>query len=70
MKYIETVPLTVHLYPKQREIIEKLQYEIKKEYQVKLPLTELVRIGLERGLPLLLEDTNFILERIGWPARD
>ena len=65
MKYIETVPLSVHLYPKQREQLDKLQHEIKKEYGIKLPLTELVRIGLEKGLPLLLEDNSFMLERIG-----
>ena len=64
MKYLNTVPLTVHLYPKQREILEKLQYEIKKEYKVKIPLTELVRVSLERGIPQVLHDKSFILERI------
>lgn len=62
MKYLNTVPLTVHIYPKQRELLEKLQYEIKKEYRVKIPLTELVRESLERGIPKLLDDPGFILE--------
>lgn len=64
MNYIKTTPLTVHLYPKQRAILDKLQDEILKEYRVKIPLTELVRESLERGIPLLLNDESFILERI------
>lgn len=65
MKYIETVPLTVHLYPKQREALEGLQNEIKKEYNIKIPLSELVREALTHGLPLVMKDKGFILELIG-----
>ena len=65
MKYIETVPLMVHIYPKQRKILEKLQTEIKEEYNIKIPLSELVREALIRGLPFLLANTDFILERMG-----
>lgn len=64
MKYLNTVPLTVHIYIKQREALEKLQYEIKREYNIKIPLTELIRESLERGLPLLIDDKKFIMERI------
>lgn len=65
MKYIETVPLTVHLYPRQREALEGLQNEIQKEYNIKMPLSELVREALNHGLPLVMEDRDFILELIG-----
>lgn len=65
MKYIETVPLMVHIYPKQRKALEKLQTEIKEEYNIKIPLSELVREALIRGLPFLLDNTDFILERMG-----
>lgn len=65
MKYIETVPLMVHIYPKQRKTLEKLQAEIKEEYNIKIPLSELVREALARGLPHLLDNEDFILERIG-----
>lgn len=65
MKYIETVPLMVHIYPKQRKTLEKLQTEIKEEYNIKIPLSELVREALIRGLPFLLDNTDFILERMG-----
>lgn len=65
MKYIETVPLTVHLYPKQREALNKLQDEIKKEYNVKVPLSELVREALDHGLPQVVKNKDFILELIG-----
>lgn len=65
MKYIETVPLMVHIYPKQRKTLEKLQTEIKEEYNIKIPLSELVREALNRGLPHLLDSKDFILDRIG-----
>lgn len=65
MKYIETVPLTVHLYPKQRGALEKLQNEIQREYNIKIPLSELIRVALNYGLPQVMEDKDFILERIG-----
>lgn len=65
MRYIETVPLTVHLYPKQRGALEKLQNEIQREYNIKIPLSELIRVALNYGLPQVMEDNDFILERIG-----
>lgn len=65
MKYIETTPLTVHLYPKQRKALERLQDEIKKEYNLKIPLSAIVREALIHGLPLVLKDKDFILEMIG-----
>lgn len=65
MKYIETVPLTVHLYPRQRGALEKLQNEIQREYKIKIPLSELIRVALNYGLPQVMEDKDFILERIG-----
>jgi hypothetical protein len=65
MKYIETVPLTVHLYPKQRGALEKLQNEIQREYNIKIPLSELIRVALNYGLPQVMKDKDFILERIG-----
>lgn len=65
MKYIETVPLMVHIYPKQRKTLEKLQTEIKEEYNIKIPLSELVREALNQGLPHLLDNKDFILQRIG-----
>lgn len=65
MRYIETVPLTVHLYPKQRGALEKLQNEIQREYNVKIPLSELIRVALNYGLPQVMGDKDFILERIG-----
>lgn len=65
MKYIDTVPLMGHIYPKQRKTLEKLQTEIKEEYNIKIPLSELVREALIRVLPLLLDNTDFILERMG-----
>lgn len=65
VKYIDTVPLMVHIYPKQRKTLEKLQTEIKEEYNIKIPLSELVREALIRVLPLLLDNTDFILERMG-----
>jgi hypothetical protein len=65
MKYIETVPLTVHLYTKQRGALEKLQNEIQREYNIKIPLSELIRVALNYGLPQVMKDKDFILERIG-----
>jgi len=65
VKYIDTVPLMGHIYPKQRKTLEKLQTEIKEEYNIKIPLSELVREALIRVLPLLLDNTDFILERMG-----
>jgi hypothetical protein len=65
VKYIETVPLMVHIYPKQRKTLEKLQSDIKEEYNIKIPLSELVREALNQGLPHLLDNKDFILQRIG-----
>jgi hypothetical protein len=62
VKYIETVQLTVYLYHKQRKALEELQDEIKKEYNIKIPLSELVREALNQGLPLVLKNKDFILE--------
>ncbi len=64
MKYIQTVPLSVYIYPKQRERIEKLQKKIKKESGLHIPLTEIGRICIEKGLPSLMENTEIILKGI------
>ena len=37
----------------------------KKEYNIKIPLSELVREALTHGLPLVMKDKGFILELIG-----
>jgi hypothetical protein len=62
MKYIYTKPTTVHITTEQRETLEEIKRDIELEFNIKIPLTEIIRQALEKGIPLIRNDRSFIFE--------
>ncbi|MBT9133275.1 MAG: hypothetical protein DDT33_01811 [Firmicutes bacterium] len=64
MRYIKTVPLTVHLHAQQRRVLEDIQMDIREVNGVHVPLSEMVRICVDESLTVFQSDRKFILERV------
>lgn len=65
MRYIETSTLNCQIYPGQRRQLERLKSQIEKDYDIKIPISELVRRALDVGIPAIEEDHSFAIELIG-----
>ena len=65
MRYIETKTLNCQIYAVQREELDRIKSEIESEYNIKIPISELVRRALDVGLPAVAADTSFAIELIG-----
>jgi CYTH domain-containing protein len=66
MRYIvDTSTLNVQIYASQRDHLDRIKREIEDEYNVKIPLSELVRRALEYGIPVVDADHSFAIELIG-----
>jgi len=60
MKYIITKPLNTHIRTEQKDALKRIQSEIFLEYKIKFPISELVRLALEQGIPKIDEDRLFV----------
>lgn len=60
MKYIYTKPTTVHITTEQRTKLEEIKKNVEREFDIKIPLTEIIRQALEKGIPLIKDDRSFI----------
>ena len=65
MKYIECSTLNCQIYASQREELNIIKSEIERDYNIKIPLSELVRRALAVGIPAVNKDRTFALELIG-----
>jgi|GEM_PF-1885879 hypothetical protein len=65
MRYIETKTLNVQIYASQRKKLDVIKSEIENEYNIKIPLSEVVRQALEVGIPAIDKDRSFAIELIG-----
>ncbi|WP_048190705.1 hypothetical protein [Methanobacterium sp. SMA-27] len=65
MRYIETTTLNCQVYASQRQELNKIKSEIESDYNIKIPLSELVRRALEFGIPVIDKDRTFAIELIG-----
>ena len=65
MRYIETSTLNCQIYPGQRRELERLKAQIEQDYDIKIPISELVRRALDVGIPAIEEDHSFAIELIG-----
>ena len=65
MKYLNTTTLNCQIYTVQRDKLDELKETIEKEYNIKIPLSELVRRALDVGIPAIAEDHTFAIELIG-----
>jgi hypothetical protein len=65
MRYIETKTLNVQIYASQRKKLDVIKSEIEDEYNIKIPLSEVVRQALEVGIPAIDKDRSFAIELIG-----
>ena len=57
--------LNCKIYTSQREELNRIKLEIESDYNMKIPLSELVRRALEVGIPAVSKDRTFALELIG-----
>lgn len=64
MYYIDTEPLTVHIFKYQREELTNLQKSILIDYEIRIPLSELVRQALKVGLPSICGEKQSILKEM------
>ena len=64
MRYIECETLNCQIYASQREKLNRIKLEIESEYNIKIPLSELVRRALEVGIPSIDNDRTFVIELI------
>lgn len=62
IEYIETTQLSAHVGIKQREYIEKIKSELEKSAGTKIPLSEIVRMALDAGLPIVEKNKSVIVE--------
>lgn len=62
MKYVFTKPTTVHITTEQRNKLELIKKDIENEFNIKIPLTEIIRQALEKGIPLIKDDRTFIFK--------
>jgi len=65
MRYIETKTLNCQIYAVQRRELDRIKSEIESEYNIKIPLSELVRRALDVGIPAVDSDRSFAIELIG-----
>lgn len=65
MKYIECTTLNCKIYISQRKELNRIKSEIESDYNMKIPLSELVRRALEVGIPAVNKDRTFAIELIG-----
>lgn len=65
MIYIKTKPLNVYVFHKQIKDLKRIQFEINREYNIKIPISELVRQALEHGIPAVDQNRSFVLELVG-----
>lgn len=65
MKYIENTTLNCKIYTSQRKELNRIKSEIELDYNMKIPLSELVRRALEVGIPAVNKDRTFVIELIG-----
>lgn len=65
MRYIETKTLNCQIYAVQRRELDRIKSEIESEYNIKIPLSELVRRALDVGIPAVDSDRSFVIELIG-----
>jgi hypothetical protein len=65
MKYIECTTLNCKIYISQRKELNRIKSEIESDYNMKIPLSELVRRALEVGIPAVNKDRTFVIELIG-----
>ncbi len=63
--HLNTTTLNCQIYAIQREKLDKLKSEIESEYNIKIPLSELVRRALDVGIPAIEEDHSFAVELMG-----
>lgn len=62
IKYIETTQFSAHISIKQREYIEKIKSKLEKSAEIKIPLSEIVRMALDAGLPIVEKNKSGIIE--------
>ena len=65
MRYIECATLNCQIYASQRKELNRIKSEIETDYDMKIPLSELVRRALEVGIPTINKNRNFVIELIG-----
>ena len=65
MRYMNTTTLNCQIYAVQRDKLQDLKNEIENEYNIKIPLSELVRRALDVGIPAIAEDHTFAIELKG-----
>lgn len=63
MKYINTTPVTAHLRDDQREILEKIRNKAEMVNEVKIPLTEIIRQVIDKGISSIKEDKEIIFQK-------
>lgn len=64
MRYLSTTPLNCQIYSVQRERLEQIKKEVENEYNIKIPLSEIVRRALDVGIPAISADHTFAIELI------
>lgn len=64
MKFVISEPLNVHILVEQKDKLKKIQSEIYIEYKIKFSLSELVRLALEHGIPIIDKDRSYINKHI------
>lgn len=65
MRYLDTTALNCQIYTSQRKKMDDLKREIEAEYNIKLPLSELVRQALDVGIPAIEKDRSFAIYLVG-----
>lgn len=65
MRYLDTTTLNCQIYTAQRQKLDELKKEIEAEYNIKLPLSELVRQALDIGIPAIQKDRSFAIYLMG-----
>lgn len=64
MKYIITEKLNANVLPEQKDELKRIQSEIFSEYGINFPISELVRLALDQGIPVIDEDRSFVSKHL------
>lgn len=56
----------VHVFVEQKDKLKNIQSEIFEEYEIKIPISELVRLALEYGIPEIDQDRSFINQHLNF----
>lgn len=64
IRYIDTKAITVHIFSEQRCMLERIKEEIEIECGLKVPISELIRQSLDKGIPLIKENKDFLKAQI------